>query len=252
MLNMYRYIPACLYANGDRAMNTVTLETGSAPRAAPKQLMGKMDRAAKFWDRVAERYAKRPVADEAAYRKKLDVTRGYLRPDMDVLELGCGTGSTAIVHAPHVKHIRAVDISSGMLAIANRKAKAAHIDNIKFEQSTIDDLDVADGSMDAVLALSLLHLLEDRDVAITRVHKMLKPGGVFVTSTACLGETMGWFRYVGPVGKFLGLFPLVRIFTPDDLEQSFIRAGFEIEYNWQPGKGKAVFIIAKKNEVLSG
>jgi SAM-dependent methyltransferase len=232
-------------------MNTATLETGSAPRA-PKQPMGKMDRAAKFWDRVAERYAKSPVADEAAYRKKLEVTRGYLRPDMDVLELGCGTGSTAIVHAPHVKHIRAVDISSGMLAIARRKAEAAHIDNITFEQSTIDDLEVADGSVDVVLALSLLHLLEDRDVAITRIHRMLKPGGVFVTSTACLGETMGWFRYVGPVGKFFRLIPLVRVFSPDELERSFVRAGFAIDYNWQPGKGKAVFIVAKKNETLSG
>ena len=171
---------------------------------------------------------------------------------MEVLELGCGTGSTAIVHAPHVKHIRAVDISSGMLAIAAHKAEAAHIDNITFERSTIDDLEVADGSVDAVLALSLLHLLEDRDVAITRVYKMLKPGGVFVTSTACLGETMGWFRYVGPVGNFFRLIPLVKVFSPDELERSFVRAGFAIDYNWQPGKGKAVFIVAKKNEVLSG
>lgn len=233
-------------------MNTATLENGSASGAALTQPVEIMDGSAKFWDRIAERYAKSPVADEAAYRKKLDITRGYLRPDMEVLELGCGTGSTAIVHAPHVKHIRAVDISSGMLAIANRKAKAAHIDNIKFEQSTIDDLDVADGSVDAVLALSLLHLLEDRDAAITQVHKVLKPGGVFVTSTACLGDTMAWFRYVAPIGKLLGLIPLVRIFTPDDLQQSLTRAGFVIEYDWQPGKGKAIFIVAKKHEALSG
>ena len=39
------------------------------------------DQSAKFWDNVAERYSRRPVADEAAYQKKLAVTRGYFRPD---------------------------------------------------------------------------------------------------------------------------------------------------------------------------
>jgi SAM-dependent methyltransferase len=233
-------------------MNTTTLVNGSSPSAALNQRVGEMDRSAKFWDRIAERYARRPVANEAAYRKKLDITRGYLRSDMEVLELGCGTGSTAIMHAPHVEHIRAVDISSGMLAIARRKAEAANVDNITFERSAIDDLEVAEGSVDVVLALSILHLLEDRDVAIAKVHAMLKSGGLFVTSTACLGDSMGWFRYVGPVGRFLGFFPLVRIFTRDDLEQSLNRAGFAIEYSWLPGKGKAVFIVAKKNEVSSG
>ena len=71
-----------------------------------------MTQASKFWDKMAERYAKSPVADEESYQKKLQVTRDYFRPDMEVLEFGCGTGSTAIVHAPYVKHIQAIDVSS--------------------------------------------------------------------------------------------------------------------------------------------
>jgi cyclopropane fatty-acyl-phospholipid synthase-like methyltransferase len=62
-----------------------------------------MVQSTKFWDRIAERYSKQPVADEAAYQKKLQVTREYFRPDMEVLEFGCGTGSTAIAHAPYVE-----------------------------------------------------------------------------------------------------------------------------------------------------
>jgi len=65
-----------------------------------------MNQSVKFWDKIAERYSRQPVADEAAYQKKLQVTREYLKPDMEVLEFGCGTGSTAIAHAPYVKHIR--------------------------------------------------------------------------------------------------------------------------------------------------
>jgi len=73
-----------------------------------------MDQSAKFWYKIAERYSKQPIADEAAYQKKLQVTREYFRPDMEVLEFGCGTGSTAIFHAPYVKHIQAIDILSKM------------------------------------------------------------------------------------------------------------------------------------------
>lgn len=81
-----------------------------------------MNDSAKFWDKIAEKYSKQPIADEAAYQKKLQVTQEYFKPDMEVLELGCGTGSTAIIHAPYVKHIRAIDISSKMIEIAQGKA----------------------------------------------------------------------------------------------------------------------------------
>jgi hypothetical protein len=59
---------------------------------------------------------------------------------------------------------------------------------------------------------------------------------------------MRFLGFVVPIGKFLGLIPLVKVFTRKDLQQSFTEAGFEIDYQWQPGKGKAVFIVAKKAE----
>jgi len=202
----------------------------------------------RFWDRIAERYAKQPVADEGAYQRKLKVTRDYLRPDMQVLEFGCGTGSTALVHAPYVKHISAIDLSAKMIDIAKGKAAAAEISNVTFEQLNIDDLDAPDGTYDAVLGLSILHLLRNMDGAIAKVHRMLKPGGVFVTSTVCLGDTlmMTVIGRVAPVGRWFGLLPHVSVFTPDDLVARLIGAGFDIDHRWQPGKGKAVFIVARK------
>jgi len=205
-----------------------------------------MDRSTRFWDRMAERYSKRPIADEAAYQKKLQVTREYFEPHMEVLELGCGTGSTAIAHAPYVKHIQAIDISSKMLAIAQGRADAANVKNVTFEQSTIDDLRVPDQSLDAVLALSVLHLLENKEAAIARVHKMLKPGGVFVTSTACLGDMNIFIRLFISIGRFLGLIPLIKVFTTTELENSLTDAGFEIDHDWQPKKVAGLFIVAKK------
>lgn len=207
-----------------------------------------MDQSAKFWDKIAERYSKRPIADEVAYQKKLQVTREYLRPDMEVLEFGCGTGSTAITHAPWVKHIHAIDISSKMIEIAQGKADAENIENITFRSSSIDEFSVPDQSLDVVLGLSILHLLDNWEEVVVRVHKMLKPGGIFISSTACLGDSMKFFKVVAPIGKFVRLMPLVKVITTRELEQTLTDVGFEMDYQWQPGKNKAVFIVARKAE----
>ena len=205
-----------------------------------------MTQESRFWDKIAERYAKQPVADEAAYRTKLEVTRGYLGPDMEVLEFGCGTGSTAIAHAPFVKHILATDISSKMLEIAQHKADEAEIANITFRQAGIDDLSVADGAFDVAMGMSILHLVKSRDAVIAKVHRMLKPGGVFVSSTTCVGGVLKLLALVSPITQRFGLLPLIRSFTVKQLEDSLIKAGFAIDYKWQPAKGKAVFFVAKK------
>ncbi len=204
------------------------------------------DRAIKFWDNIAERYSKRPIADEDTYQKKLEITRNYFQPHWEVLEFGCGTGSTAIIHADYVKHIRAIDISSKMIDIARRKANDGNITNVTFEQATIEELDAPDRSYDAVLGLSILHLLKDKEQVIAKVYKVLKPEGIFVSSTACIADRMKFFKFILPIGKLLGLMPHVSVFTVEELERSLTRAGFEIDYQWQPGKGKAVFIVAKK------
>lgn len=205
-----------------------------------------MTDASKFWDKTADKYARMPITDEAAYQHKLAATRALLRPEMEVLEFGCGTGSTAILHAPHVQQITAIDLSERMLEIAQGKAAAAGVDNIRFQRATIDDYEAAERSFDMVLGLSILHLVADRDAVIKKVHRLLKPGGHFISSTACLGDTMGFFKYIGPIGKALGFLPLLRVFTRKELVASVAGAGFEIVEDWQPGKGAAVFMVAKK------
>ncbi len=211
-----------------------------------------MVRSARFWDWLAKRYAKMPVADQAAYQNKLQVTREYLLPSMEVFEFGCGTGSTALVHALHVKHIRAIDVSSKMIEIARAKADAANIKNVTFECSDIDGFSIPDGSFDAVLGLNILHLLANKKETLSKVYKALRPGGIFVTSTACIADMMVLLRFVAAIGNFLRVIPQVDVFTADELRESFTDAGFRIEYDWQPGTNKAVFIVAKKATAWPG
>lgn len=200
----------------------------------------------KFWNRLAKFYSKQPVADEGAYQKKLQVTRGYFRADMEVLEFGCGTGSTAINHAPYVKHIQAIDFSSKMIEIATTKASAAKVKNVTFQQASINDLDVSDQTFDAVMGHSILHLLDNKDDVIAKVHKLLKPGGVFISSTACIGDGMKIMKALLPIGQFFGVLPVLKFFTSQELENSLIHAGFKIDHQWTPGSGDSVFIVAKK------
>ncbi|MGE4612184.1 MAG: class I SAM-dependent methyltransferase [Paracoccaceae bacterium] len=204
----------------------------------------------KFWDRLAKYYAKRPIGDEEAYQHKLEFTRNLLHPDMQVLELGCGTGRTAIFHAPHVMHIHVVDFSANMLTISKDNAETAQVGNISFEQAGIDDVEVPDRSYDMVLGLSILHLMDNPENTIERIYDILKPDGYFISSTTCVGEKMKNFRFVFPLVQMVGLMPLVRFFTVDDLLDSLIYTGFEIEYRWQPAKDRAVFIVAKKTSSL--
>ncbi len=204
-----------------------------------------MNRTARFWDRVSEGYSKQPIADEAAYQKKLEVTRDYLTSDMELLEFGCGTGSTAILHAPYVKHILAIDISPKMIEIARGKAEAQGVENVTFEPSTLDEVEASDHSLDAVLGLNILHLVDSKEAAIARVYEVIKPGGVFVSSTVCLGDTKWRFlRYVAPVGRLIGL--NLKVFAGNELKNSLVDAGFEIDYEWRPARGLALFLVAKK------
>ena len=206
-----------------------------------------MKDSAGFWDKRAEKYAKKPVADKETYNKKLQITRTYFQNDSEVLEMGCGTGSTALAHAPYVKHILATDISPAMIGIAREKAEAGQIENVSFRTRAVVDQDIQDSFYDVILAHNLLHLLEDPHAAISAAYRGLKPGGVFVTSTACIGDMSWYFRIIAPVGHVIGLFPLVQVFTLAQLMQSFIDTGFVIDQEWLPKKNAAAFLIGKKS-----
>jgi 2-polyprenyl-3-methyl-5-hydroxy-6-metoxy-1,4-benzoquinol methylase len=205
-----------------------------------------MEISPRFWDKIAARYSKRPIADEASYQKKLEKSQTYFRPDMDVLEFGCGTGGTAIIHAPHVSHIRAIDISPRMIEIAKGKADAAGVANVDFEVQTIEEFEAPEGSFDAILGLSIIHLVKDRDAVLKKVFRLLKPGGVLISSTICMSDLASLIRFAIPVMQFFGRAPFVAFFNREELLESIIAAGFKVDYEWRPGKRKAVFVVAKK------
>lgn len=207
-----------------------------------------MTESARFWDKIAEKYSKSPVSDEAAYQRKLAETQSFFSPDMRVVEFGCGTGTTAVHHAPHVEHIDALDISESMLEIGRRRASEAGVENVTFTRGTLIGFGAPPASVDAVLGLNVLHLIEDRRAEIAEASRILKPGGIFVTSTVCLGHSMLRFiKLLAPLGKLLGLMPDLYVLSEAELAREMTDGGFEIERQWHHGKnGIAVFMIARK------
>lgn len=211
---------------------------------------------ARIWDRYAQAYSQKPIKDEAAYHYKLQKTQDYLKPHMQVLEIGCGTGGTAIHHSNYVQHILATDLSAKMLDIARAKAKDAGVLNVEFRQASVDDLLLEETNKEryhVVLGMSILHLLFNRDEVMRQVHdEWLVPSGLFITSTACFGDLpflqQYYIKAVFGMGQLVGFLPHLNFMTKQDLRQSFVNAGFDIEYEWQPHKDPkaAVFIIGQK------
>ena len=198
---------------------------------------------AAFWDRIAPKYAKSAISDQDAYETGLKRTQSHLKAGDTVLELGCGTGSTALLMRPHVSTYVASDISPGMIQIARGKVGAEGVD---FRVAGVRAEDYADLSLDAVLGYNLFHLVPDLDAALSEVHAMLPKGGRFISKTPALGKR--W--YLRPLIKALqlvGKAPHVNLFTVEELDQAITRAGFRIvETGLYPPKTPSRFVVAEK------
>ncbi len=196
----------------------------------------------------AERYARSPIADIESYEKKLGITRKYLKPEHRVFEFGCGTGSTALLHAPYVEHIVATDFAKNMIAIGKRNKNEQGIENVDFQVADILTDDFGTQSFDVILGLNILHLMENVDQPLRKCRELLKPGGYLITSSLCFEQHMGIWRVLLPIMSFIGLAPKFQGFSKQGLLTSHHKAGFTILEEFEPpGKMKSVFLVAQKS-----
>lgn len=205
-----------------------------------------MDKSVRFWDRMAERYARQSISNPDVYQKKLELTQQYLNPESRVLEFGCGTGSTALTHATKVQHIVAIDYSPKMIEIANRKLAEAHVDNGTFSCTSLFDPEYEEESFDAVIALNVLHLVDNYQRFIQRAYDLLKSGGVFISSTAVLDKNRLLKLILGS-GTALGLIPKIQFIAQEQLENNLTECGFTLKEKLSPSSRLgSVFLIGKK------
>lgn len=219
-----------------------------SPAAGPQQRKGTgMTDGAVIWDRLAKRYARSPVADIPAYERTLERTRAHLTVNDNVLELGCGTGSTALRLADAVRRLTATDYSANMIAIANAKLQDSEHYNVRFVRQDMFAEPLLRESHDVVLAFNLLHLVNDVGEALQHVSTLLKPGALFISKTPCLAEGSRLLRAAVSVLGAIGIAPKVGFLGAAELEAAFADAGFTvIERGDYPASPPSRFIVARK------
>ncbi len=119
---------------------------------------------------------------------------------------------------------------------------------MRFSQAGIEDFDAPNGSYDMVLALNLLHLVPDRAAALARIHRLLKPGGVFISSTVCLADRLWFLRPVIPVLQWVGKAPYVSFVSAKGMLREVASAGFERQEHWTHGRANSLFLVARRAE----
>jgi SAM-dependent methyltransferase len=207
-------------------------------------------RKAIFWNRIAHQYAADPIADMAGYEATLRRVQDFLSVDQTVLEIGCGTGTTAIRLAPSTRRWLATDVSTAMVAIAREKLALQPVPSLRFDVADADAPVSQPGTYDAVLAFSLLHLVSDLDLALQQVVQALRPGGWFISKTPCIAEMNPLIPYLAlPLMRAIGKAPPVLRFNGDRLRSAIAAQGMEIvsvERHGTRGKDIRVFIVARK------
>lgn len=212
-----------------------------------------MQDALTFWDRIAPKYAKSPVRDPDAYDRTLERVRAYLSPEDRVLELGAGTGTTALKLAPLVQDYLATDLAPAMVGIGEKKADARGVANLRFLAADIHDPALDGQSYHVVAGFNLFHLVEDPDAAFARAAELTKPGGLFISKTVCRpGTGTPWklrlMLLALPIMQALGKAPYVNFMEIDELEQKVTAAGFKIlEVGNYPVEPPNHFIVARKD-----
>jgi len=98
-----------------------------------------------------------------------------------VLDLGCGLGPASIPLAMEGAKTIAADISQNMLSVGVERAKNKKLDeNLIFVRMNGYKLMIAEGSVDAVVAIDMLHQVDEPETVVKEILRVLKPNGVFV------------------------------------------------------------------------
>lgn len=124
------------------------------------------------WDKIAPKFNEWMKTDEYPLNFASKV---HKEPDYTVLDLGCGNGSITLEVAKHVKQVTAVDMSSEMLRLVEKNAAERGISNIKYVQSSVEDLDPDEiGQHDVVIASRSLGGIYDLKKELKKVDSIAK------------------------------------------------------------------------------
>ena len=101
----------------------------------------------------------------------------HLEKNDVVLDLGCGTGGFTLAMAPFCKQVIAVDIAEEFVAETSNVIKANGLNNAKVILQNDNKIPIHDNSCEAVVVVDVLHHVEELDVFLSEIERVLRPGG---------------------------------------------------------------------------
>ncbi len=182
-----------------------------------------------FWDMRAQTY---DLTSGKTYAETYDSTAArsvkYLKPSDRVLEFACGTGLITLRLAPYVSCLWGIDISPKMADIARQKVRTQDLSNVEITNTDLFDPTLEPGSFDAVVAFNVLLYLPDLSAALARIRELLRPGGMFLSATDCLGARPSVMGLKKLVKSRIGAMPYTAFFTRRGLERKIAQNGFAV------------------------
>ena len=135
--------------------------------------------------RWASCYGPLMQSSEPLYAAIAQQMQPHLTPEMNVLELACGSGQLSFRLSRLVRDWEATDFSPKMIAQAKLKPRGA---GLHFSVQDATSLPYADETFDAVLIANALHIMPRPEKALAEIYRVLKPGGQLFAPTFVHGE----------------------------------------------------------------
>jgi ubiquinone/menaquinone biosynthesis C-methylase UbiE len=145
------------------------------------------------WSRYDQRGADDAELQEAWSRYFAIFPWHMLPPDAVGFDLGCGSGRWARLVAPRIGTLHCIDASHKALEVARRNLRS--LSNCEFHEASVDQIPLADGSMDFGYSLGVLHHVPDTEAGIRACVEKLKPGApLLLYLYYAFDNRPAWFR----------------------------------------------------------